>query len=234
MAKYTKEQLAAMQEQIKIRKEAEAEAYKKSMLEKSAIFRKPIGKLLKITAWIGVILSTIYLVDIFLSPTFTEKKIVSIQEEILDVYSKDGYHVPAKYYWVYFNENKDFGIFMFHGEYELAEESGVIGYGQSPIFGIPTSFQVRNEQFENQKVFEKDYANTRTLPITILIVCLLWAFMNPADNIQFVIYGYFCMFVIPILLTVFLVGIAGNFQDKGLYKMDTKDLRLKNPIEIRN
>jgi hypothetical protein len=233
MAKYTKEQLAKMQEEIKRRKEAEATTYKKEMLMKSAIFRKPIGRALKILAWFGLILSTIYFVDIFLSPTYSDKKIEIAHDEILDVFSQDGYHVPVKYYWVYFNKKQDFGIFMFHGLYELAEPTGVIGYGQSPIFRIPTSFRVYNEYYESIKSLEVDYPNTRVLPITIFIVCLLWVLMNPSDNIQFIIYGYFCLFVVPLLLGIFLLGISSNFQEKGLYKMDVKDLRLKSPIEIR-
>lgn len=233
MAKYTKEQLAQMQELIKKRKKAEADAYKASMLEKSAIFRKPIGKALKLIAWIGLIVSSVYFIDIFLSPNFSEKKIEFAEDEILDVYSQDGYHVPVTYYWVYLNKNKDFGIFMFHGTYEIAQPSGSVWIGQSPIFGTPTSFMVKDEVEQQIKSLKVDYPYTRILPITIFIVCLLWVLMNPADNIQFVIYGYFSMFVIPILLILFFLNIGNNFQDKGFYEMDIKDLRLQAPIEVR-
>jgi hypothetical protein len=233
MAKYTKEQLAQMKEQVKLKKEAESAAYKKEMLEKSAIFRKLPGKILKMVTIIGLVLSVLYLVDIFLSPKYTEQTVVSAEEEILRVVTNDGYYIPVKYYWVYLNEQKDFGVFMFHGDYEIIENSGKLEIASSPIFSIPTGYRVTSEIEFNEKNFEKDIPYTRMLPITILIICLLWVLMNPADNIQFIIYGYFAMFVIPILLTIFLVSISGNFQEKGLFKMDIKDLRLKAPIEVR-
>jgi len=234
MAKYTREQLAKMQEEIKRRKQAEAEAYKRELNSKSEIFRKPIGKALKALTWFGLILTTVYLIDIFLSPNYTDKEIDSVKAERLDVYSVKGkYMVPTTYYWVYFNKEKTFGIFMFHGVYELAEAKGKIGYGQTPIFKIPTSFRAYDNQYEQIKNIAVDYPNTRLLPITIFILCLFWVLMNPQNNIQFIIYGYFCMLVIPLLLTIFLYSISGNFQEEGLYKMDTKDLRLKLPIEVR-
>lgn len=226
MAKYTREQLANMQEQIKLKKERELEAEREELKIKSAFFRGAIGKIFKVVCILSVVYSGVYIVDYFLSPVYKEHKIVSIEEDILDVATSDGWHIPLKYYWVYLNDENDFVIHMFHKEYEIAEPSGIVAFGSSPIFSIPMNFKVSNENETSIKNIERDIPNDLSMPITIFIVSLLWLLMKPEKSFQFIIYGYISLVVVPILLAISVNHTFGNMQDKGVFEMNLQEVEL--------
>lgn len=226
MPKYTKEQLAQMQEEIKRRKIAEAEAYKKSMYEKSAIFRTPVGKALKIITIFSILLSATFLVDHFLPTAFTEQTITYAEEDKVDVIKDGNWHIPVKYYWVYFNDDKKLIIHMFHGDYEVAETSGIVELGHSPIFKTVTSYKVSNEEITKIKNVDFNYAEGLMLPGTLLFISILWMLMKPEKNFQFIIYGYFSLIVIPILLIMLLMFGYDNLNFSGIFEMNIQDLDL--------
>jgi hypothetical protein len=226
MAKYTKEQLAKMQEEIKRRKQAEADAYKKSMFEKSAIFRTPLGIVLKVITIISIILSSTFMVDHFLDNSYTELKIQDSEEDIVNVIKDGNWHIPVKYFWVSLGENKQLRIHMFHGDYELAEVSGKVEIGHSPIFKTVTSYKVTDGVTTKNKNVDFNFAEGLMLPGTLLFISVLWILMKPEKNFQFIVYGYFSMFVIPILLILLMIFAFNNFNFVGVFEMNIQELDL--------
>lgn len=226
MARYTKEQLAQMKEEVKRRRIAEAEAEKKEMYEKSAIFRSPLGKIFKVITIAAFILSSTFIVDHYLTTAFTKQKIQLAEEDIVNVIKDGNWHIPVKYYWVYLGENSDLKIHMFHDDYEVAEPSGIIEVGHSPIFKTVNSYRISNDEKTKTKNIDYNYAEGLMLPGTLLFVSLLWIFMKPEKNFQFIVYGYFSMFVIPILLALLIVFAYNNFQFEGVFEMNIQEIDL--------
>jgi len=225
--KLSQEELEKLREVVLARKQAIEESKEKELLKKSKIFREKPGKILWWFCLVMVIFSGVFLVDGFLSTNFNKYEIKSSEEGTVDVIMRDGWFVPATYYWVYLNDQNNFAVHMYKGEYYKAEESGYIEIGQTPIFNIPLSFRViGNDGISTIKNLEKRYGILRTLPIYLFIICGFWLFVNPSSNQQMILYGYFNLFVTPLLSLYLLYNVVLFLVNIGMYEMNLQELIL--------
>lgn len=200
------------------RKQQQEEKFRQKMAQKAAIFKKAPGKLLKIFSGLVVVISTLFLVDSFLSPTLRDYNVHSSQVEILDVYSSDGWHVPATFHHVYVTPDLSFNIYIYKREFAFIDSVGQVAIGFSPITNRPLGFYAENVQeflgFEvNQKWF-------RLVPAIALLFGLIGFFLKPESNEQTLLLSYFNLIFIPCILILLVSMYLELIHPSGTHMMD--------------
>jgi hypothetical protein len=218
--KLSPEELEKKRAEVMAIKKANEEREQKELQEKSAIFRKLPGKILKLICVLSALISLMFLVDGFLSPTYTKHPITDAEKTNYAVVTRDGYAVTLSYFYVSLNEEKTFSILMYKKQYEEALNSGYVEVGHSPITKRVMNFRVGNDV----KDVSTPVVNVILVPIALLFISLFWLFIDASASTQTIFFGYFCMVVVPLLLVLLLVTLGNQYGYKGDYEMAVESL----------
>jgi len=224
-SKYGKEQLLRMKQAQKQKRLLEEEKSRKDHELKAALFTGTFGKVFRIFCLVSAIFSLVYLVDSFLEPSYVELKLHhSEEEEVKVIY----YQAPVQttYHHTFIGDNGGMDIFMYKGEYFIAEESGVVEVAVTPIFHKPSVFKVSNAEKTIEKGLFWSLAYWVIAPIFLFILSGLWVFAKPEKNYQFLILGYFNLVIVPILFFMLLIQALGEMNYQGAYEMHISELVL--------
>lgn len=194
--------------------------------KKSAIFKKAPGKILWWFSLLSVLLALIFITDNFLQKKYTSFDILSSKQDKVGLYI-GGDAVYSTFYWAYLNSEETFGIHMHKNEFLALEKEGVINVGRSPIFNNPSNFKVKDEFGFIQTVNIGVNINTMLLlPLFILFFSIIWLFSKPQKSLQWIMFGYINMIVLPILILVLVLQILNLYNNVGLYEIIIGELTI--------
>lgn len=175
--------------------------------------------MLKGFAIICLLLSILLITDSCLDKTYTKFELKGSSTDKVGII-KGGYVVNATFHWAYLNDNKDFAIHMYKGEFKQIEKQGYLELGTSPIFKVPAKFKVKRDSGTVEAIeLQKQHTYTIFLPIFLCIISLLWLFAKPEKNMQWVMYGYVNMILAPIFFIFIILKVIDFLTHIGLYEI---------------
>jgi len=232
---FTKEERIQRLKLAKERKQKIEENRIKEVKEKAKIFLGPIGKIMKVVSLLLALLCITQIADGLIPPSFETYETYDAEAETIDLITGDGFQIPATFQHVYLNEEHTSELLMHNIHYKVLQANGTLEIGRSLIFKTPISFITKNDEHAFQLDIERPIYLTYIIPIMVLLLSLLAAFINPASNMQTVNFSYANLVIIPLAIVILGIQFTANMGDVNasidIYSLDlssTKTMFYKN------
>jgi hypothetical protein len=220
------EELAKNKEKARqLKAEAEAKNQKR-ITEKSAIYKKTPGKILWGLCLLISIFSATLIADNWIGTSYSQFDIKDSAEDKVGLI-KGGYVISSTFNWVYLNDNNSFGMHIHHKDFEEINKSEHVNLGHSKIFNVPDHIKYTNQIGLNEKIpLESNLDYSFFLPLFLLIFSGLWLFAKPTKSMQWIMYGYIMMVILPIGFSILILKVFSWLTHIGLYEIQIGALNL--------
>jgi len=222
----THEDLARRKQKLAEIKLENEKANQIKLTKKAKFFKTPLGKSIWFFSLIVSIFCVVFIVDGMLSKSYTKFEVKgNFQDKVYLV--KGGYLTASTFYWVYFNDDQNFGIHVHKSQFKEINKLGYVELGRSPIFKVPSDFRLKNiiGQYESHTLL-RSFNYLVLGPVFLLILSILWLFSKPHKSFQWIMYGYFVMVTLPLVFLVLVIKVISFMNGIGLYEINVAELNI--------
>ena len=229
--KLTREEQIRKIKLVKERKRQQEEKAKKKLDEKAQFFKKFWGKAIRISGGLLFFFGGLVTLDNVMGPVYQEATINHSELRKIDVYSRDGWWVPATFYDCHITD--DYTITMYRMEHDILGDRKKFEIGYTPIFHRTTSYKTVGTQQDTEgywmyeKFVEKSFFKVVVLPIIAMFFGLLALLIPVAMSMETISFGYVNLVLLPLITLILGSFTLIGSMEKGNYIIDDSNLYLQ-------